>query len=192
MKKMIVILLIVVVGVFTLVACGPFFSQTAQPQNIGTPFPTGDDPMKMVEMFATETAVARTQEAESGFSSVTATAAFSLVEELRSTQLAIILPDGSRHGFTYEKITEYATLTLDLFDKPRKAVDMRFLLDQVNWSEYSPYSITLEGKNSVVFRVVDLPEDSALYLLEDGTLNFVSGEIPAEEWPYDIIQIIIH
>jgi hypothetical protein len=191
MKKQIVVLLITVVGAFSLVSCGTFSSQTAQPQNIGTPFPTGDDPMKMVEMFATGTAMARTQEAESGFSSVTATA-FSLVEELRSTQLAIILPDGSRHGFTYEKITEYAALTLDLFDKPRKAVDMRFLLDQVNWSAYSPYSITLEGKNSVVFRVVDLPEDSALYLLEDGTLNFVSGEIPAEEWPYDIIQIIIH
>lgn len=147
--------------------------------------------MEMIELYATGTASAKTEMANLANAPTAQTAAaFALTRQALSLALVIILPDGSRHDFTYSEIETYATLTLDLFDAQRKAVDLRFLLEQVKWTHFPLYSVTIEGRNSMTFHVDRLPQDAALYL-DKGTVNFVSGELPAEDWPYDVVLLIL-
>ncbi|MFZ5878003.1 MAG: hypothetical protein ACOY0R_01410 [Chloroflexota bacterium] len=104
--------------------------------------------------------------------------------------LCVILPDGSYSNFTSQSIETLATLSLSLFDQLRPAVDLRQLLEQAGWQHYYLYSVTIEGNGSLTLQVDHLPEDAALYL-DQGTLNFVSGEIPVDDWPRDVVLIIV-
>lgn len=159
--------------------------------------------MDILETFAAETAIARTQTPETNvitmddlatFATGTAAAAQTQITPVDHAHdpiaLTVILPDGSRSGFTYQSIESLVTHTLDLFDQVRQAVDLRHLLEQAYWHHYPLYSITLEGKGSLTLQVDRLPEDAALYL-DQGKLNFVSGDIPVDDWPRDIVLIIV-
>jgi len=173
-----------------IVTGGCYLNAPATP-NSGTPKPTFVDPMLEVEKKATQTAEAklRTPKPEELATAQTA-AAFALTRQALPWALVIILPDGSQHGFTFPELEAYATLTLDLFDASRQAVDVRSLLEEVKWTHFPIFSVTFEGRNSMTFHVDRLPQDAALYL-DNGTVNFVSGEIPAEDWPYDVVLLII-
>jgi len=147
--------------------------------------------MLEVEKKATQTAVAKTEMANPANAPIAQTAtAFAITRQALPMALVVILPDGSRYGFTYSELETYATLTLDLFDAPRKAVDLRFLLEEVKWAQFPLFSITFEGRNSMTFHVDRLPQDVALYL-DNGKVNFASAELPAEDWPYDVVLIIL-
>ena len=193
MKSWFRIPLAIIAGVFLLASCSmPYYPPTPQsetseePSTLGTP-----NPMEMIELYATGTAIAKTEMANLANAPTAQTAAaFALTRQALSLALVIILPDGSRHDYTYTEIESYATLTLDLFDAPRKAVDLRFLLEEAKWSHFPLFSITIAGKCSITFHVDRLPQDAALYL-DDGTVNFVSGKIPADDWPYDVVLIIV-
>lgn len=104
--------------------------------------------------------------------------------------LRVILPDGSHSNFTSQSIETLATLSLSLFDQLRPAVDLRQLLEQAGWQHYYLYSVTIEGNGSLTLQVDHLPEDAALYL-DQGALHFVSGEIPVDDWPRDVVLIIV-
>lgn len=104
--------------------------------------------------------------------------------------LHVILPDGSHSDFTSQSIESLATLSLNLFDQVIPAVDLRHLLEQAGWQHYPLYSVTIEGIGSLTLQVDDLPEDAALYL-NQGTLNYVSGKIFAENWPRDVVLIVV-
>jgi hypothetical protein len=193
MKSWFRIPLAMIAGAFLLASCSmPYYPPTPQsetseePSALGTPHP-----MEMIEVYATGTAVARTEMANPANAPIAQTAtAFALTRQALPMALVIIMPDGSRHGFTYSEIEAYAALTLDLFDAPRKAVDLRFLLEEVKWSHFPLFSITIEGRNSMTFHIDRLPHDAALYL-DNGTVNFVSGEIPVDDWPRDIVLVIV-
>jgi hypothetical protein len=104
--------------------------------------------------------------------------------------LRVILPDGSHSNFTSQSIETLATLSLSLFDQLRPAVDLRQLLEQAGWQRHYLYSVTIEGRGSLTLQVDHLPGDAALYL-DHGTLNFVSGEIPVDDWPRDVVLIVV-
>lgn len=205
----------ILVGMAILGCNGKMVSPTPMWQGLATP-----EPMAVVEMFATGTALARTQTAQAGNNPMDMIATLAAGTAIAQTQTAIgnpaapnvnvtatpdvithdhgslipvlmiILPDDSRQTFAYSLIDQYATRTLDLFDQPRKAVDIRFLLGEAHWERYPLFSVTIEGRTSMTFLVDRLPEDAALYL-DQGMLNFVSGEIPVEDWPRDIVLIIV-
>jgi hypothetical protein len=104
--------------------------------------------------------------------------------------LRVILPDGLHSDFTSQSIESLATLSLSLFDQLRPAVDLRRLLEQAGWHRYPLYSVTIEGVGSLTLQVDHLPEDAALYL-DNGMLNFVSGKISVDDWPRDVVLIVI-
>jgi hypothetical protein len=104
--------------------------------------------------------------------------------------LRVILPDGSHSDFTSQDIESLVTLSLSLFDQVRPAVDLRRLLEQAGWHCYPLYSVTIEGVGSLTLQVDHLPKDAALYL-ENGVLNFVSGKISVDDWPRDVVLIVI-
>ena len=104
--------------------------------------------------------------------------------------LRVILPDDLHFDFTSQSIESLATLSLSLFDQVRPAVDLRRLLKQAGWHRYPLYSVTIEGVGSLTLQVDHLPEDAALYL-DNGMLNFVSGKISVDDWPRDVVLIVI-
>jgi hypothetical protein len=181
------------------VACKASYLQLLPTPNISPEALTASkgSGMSLVEALATGTSVALTEMAQPPSNPMATLAVLATQTsvaqtlEARVVALTIILPDGTQQGFTLDEVASYATQTLDLFDQPRKAVDLRFLLEKVHWQQYRLFSVTLEGMTSMTFLVNRLPKDAALYL-DNGTFNFTSAEIPVDAWPRDVVLIIVH
>jgi len=173
----------IVVASILLVGCDSDQFSTPLPVSIaGTEY---SDPMSVIEAFATGTAAAQTQSARMGEEGATQTA----IATSGPFALTIILPDGSQYPFTYEELEGLSTHTANLFDQPRPVVDLGILLSQTALA-HPAYSVTFEGLGSLTLRFDQL-SDAALYLNE-GTVNFFSGKILADDWPRNLVLLILH
>ena len=184
--------------IFILIVFSPLMGGCIQsiantPSSTGhTPTPTSESrTMEELGMMAAQVAMTQTSVALGTADPVKLTAV-SATNTAVYTPLAlrVILPDGSRSDFTSQSIESLATLSLSLFDQVRPAVDLRYLLEQAGWHRYPLYSVTIEGVGSLTLQVDHLPEDAALYL-DNGMLNFVSGKISVDDWPREVVLIVI-
>ena len=116
--------------------------------------------------------------------------AFAKTSDTRVVVLTVILPDASRLAFSYEELEKLSAHTADLFNKPCLVVDLYQLVNQADFPQATFSSITFEGIGSLTLRF-DQASEIALYL-DEGTVNFFSGKIPVDDWPRDIVLIIIH
>ena len=165
------------------------------PQDSSTHLP-GSNPMAEVEGFATGTSEALTQAAQAPsdpmreLEAMATGTAVAKTREARVIALTVILPDGTRVGFTLEDIEALKQTTIQAFDKSYTGVELAYLMEQTGWVHQPLYSLTLEGEGSLTFRLDRQPNHAVLYV-DYGSIYFAAAEILPESWPHDIVLIIV-
>ena len=192
-KTRILIVVVLIWLVIMAMACARPEPTYVAPQGAGTP---PNDPMLMVERFATGTSDAWTQIAQGRgdpmgtVEAIATQTALAISHDNRLIALTVILPDGTRVGFTLEDIEALKQTTIQAFDKSYTGVELAYLMEQTGWVHQPLYSLTLEGEGSLTFRLDRQPNHAVLYV-DYGSIYFAAAEILPESWPHDIVLIIV-